>query len=173
MDHLSREFKTKSDTIITNLLEKLGKYEGTLPVPIPAIQLAKGFMLDPLDGHARIKMFIEDSHHTWDAVKARDEAQLIEALKEEVAEKAPGSAGMVANIVDFALTNRHDLLGEEFENYLWTEVGDLIKISIEYAWLKREMRRNDEGVLKPTQRFAPKVSLKKNAETWGIELLPY
>ena len=171
MDHLSKEFKTKSDIVIDKLLVKLETFPGDLPFPVQMIRIAKGFMLDPLDGHDRIKMFIEDSHHTWDAIKSRDEVSLIKALNDEVEEKAPGSAAIVTRLVDFALSNRDSLLGKDLEGYLWHEVGELIKISIEYAHLKRERRKKPDGSYGYTISFASKLKLKSQAETWGIDLM--
>lgn len=171
MDHLSKEFKARSDKIIDGILVKVSQYKGDLPINPAMLQMGKSFMLDPLDGHARIKMFMEDSYHVWDSIHARDEKALIEALGKEVESKAPSASGLMSNVVNFVLSNRDQLLGKEYEEFLWNEVGDLIRMSIEYAHLKRERRPNEKGDLRYTVRFVPDVKLKVEAEKWDVTLL--
>jgi hypothetical protein len=171
MDHLSNEFKSRSVVVIDKIMVKLQNYPGEIPFSVGMIQMAKSFFIDPLDGHSLIKVFIEDSAHVWDAIHDRNEEDLIKAFNSEVLDRAPMMTGMISKVLDFAITNRNKLFGDEFENYLWDEVGDLIKISIEYAHLKRERHPNADGVMKYTQRFVPNLSLKKESEKWGVHLM--
>ena len=80
-------------------------------------------------------------------------------------------------ILEFALEKWAEILGAEFEEYLWESLGDLIKLCIQYAHHRRFPKLNEEGVSKYTVKFAPglsvKMKLKRGGLSWAIPLAHY
>lgn len=170
MDLLTSEFKERSVRLIDECIVKLQQYKGNLPINLGLIQMGKNMFITPIEGDCLIKMFIEDSVDSWDAIKNRDEDALIATFKGEVQDRAPLMQDMFGRIIDFLLKNRRELFEEEFEEYLWDETGELIKIAIRFAHLKREPKVNTDGVMKYTRRYEPSLRIKKQAEQWGVDL---
>lgn len=182
MDNLSTEFKSKAVTLIETITKKLEAYKGELPINIGLIQVGKIMYIDPLDGHSLIKVFINDSYHFWNNIRERDESKIIAELQSEVTDRAPKMTDLLTKVIDFALKNRQEVLGD-YEEELWNEVGNLVKICIKYVHLKRERRLSPSGVMMYTQRYAHEIplkkgvddfkgimSVKKEAEKWDIDL---
>lgn len=168
MDLLAHEFKNKSIKIIDASLSKLQEYKGQLPFNLGLIQMGKNMFILPMEGDSLINMFIEDSSHSWDAIKAKNEDEIIKTLNSEVKDKAPLLQSIISDTINFLLKNRRDLFDVEFEDYLWNEVGDLVKIAIKFAHIKRCPKLNPEGVMKYTCGYAPSLSIKKHSATWGV-----
>lgn len=170
MEVLAVEFKDRSLKTIDNVVDKLKEYKGELPFNLGLVEMAKNFFIHPIDGDCLVNMFIEDSMDSWDAIHNRDEDALIATFTEEVGDRAPAMQGLFKNIIDFGLKNRRDLFEESYENFLWEEVGELVKIAIRYAHLRRVPKVKPDGSIGYTKKYMSKLSIKKNAEKWGVEL---
>ena len=170
MESLAASFKDRSLKVIDVCVEKLQEYKGTLPFNIGLIQMGKTMFLDSIEGDCIISIFIDDSVDSWDAIKERNEELLIETFKSEVSDRAPMMQSLFSNIIDFLLKKRSDIFEKEFEDYLWNEVDELIKISIKFAHLKREWKKKSDGKEGYTVRYKPGFSVKKHAENWGVDI---
>lgn len=182
---LAQEFKRNLSVIISEIIAKIKMYKGPIPVPVELLDF--GLMMFNSQGcpEKLIETFIQKSFpdpdpkvpvmdvpavNPWDAIKARDEAELINMGRKMVSEEYSMFETQSEEILNFVMTNRKELIGDEMEDRLWNRAGDLIRIAIRYAHLRRHPRPNAEGVLQYTSRFVPKMSIKKEAEKWEVEL---
>lgn len=170
MDSIAEEFKAKSSSLIEDCLECLKNYGGELPISMGMINMGKSMFYDPLEGETLIRTFVEDSSHTWDAVRERDVELLASVCNEEAQERAPMFASMVGKIIDFLLKNRRELCSEEFEEHVWSEVEELIKMSIQYVHLKRNPKKKPDGTVGYTSMFIKGFSVKEQAHRWNLDL---
>lgn len=171
MEAIATEFKTEANRILDFVIEKLKVYPGQdLPIGAGTIEGARGLFLGSLDGDCYIKIFTEDSFHCWDAIYDRDEESLIRTFKEEVSDRAPMFSKMATSILEFVLARRRDLVTEEEEDQVWKDTGNLIRLAIQYAHLRRAPKFNSDGERKYTVRYVPKLSVKSAAEKWGVSL---
>lgn len=189
---LAEQFKAKAIEVVKRFSAKLKTYEGDLPVPPEAIDSGLNFLIVPFDATIVIENCIMGSFEYWDLIKDRDEQGLIKMSEKQVEQYDPSTCPIPVELItsfvkikdgkkrnlseifhyilEFALEKRAEILGAEFEEYLWESLGDLIKLCIQYAHHRRFPKLNEEGVSKYTVKFAPGLSVKKEAETWGIEL---
>lgn len=179
---LSQDFKRKLSAIITELVPKIKAYKGVFPIPVELLDF--GVLLFNTQGcpEKLIETFIQKSFpdpknpnseplpNPWDAIKARDEAELIKMGRKMVSDEYSAFQDQGEEVLTFIMKNRKELIGDALEQKLWNETGELIKIAIRYAHLRRHPRPNPEGILQYTSRFVPKLSIKKEAEKWEVKL---
>jgi hypothetical protein len=193
MDVLASNFKEKSIRIINECLEKFREFKGQLPFKVEDLENAKTNYLMHMDGDCIVDLFIKNSADSWNDIKDRNEEALIQAFKTRVEEEsttgpvsqvknpladmihsmmANMKAKILASIVpwlEFILKNRKVLFDESFENHLWEEVGELVRISLKFAHLKRNPKMKD-GVMKYQSPEYPKLHIKADAVKWGVDL---
>lgn len=187
---LANQFKKELGEAIIQILKKLKTYEGEAELPVPVELLEFGFMIYNSQGCPEkiIESFLEKSFpepdpkapvlkvdeskppNHWDLIRARDEKSLIEIGRKMVADEYSIFQAQSEKVLAFILANRKELIGDELEEKLWLKAEDLIKIAIRYAHFWRHPMINPRGVAQYTNNVVPKMSVKKEAEKWGLDI---
>lgn len=181
---LAQEFKKILSDTIEEVVPKLKLKEETLPIPVSFIDL--GVTLFNTQGCPEkiIESFVEGCFpeeeikdpdgnviNIWSQIGEKNEKVLISIGKKMFEQHFPMLAVQGTKISSFVLTNRIELLGDELEAKLWERSETLIQKAIRYTHVRRHPQINPEtGMMQYTKRFAPKMSVKKEAEKWDVKL---
>lgn len=169
---------------VENILRMTGVSEDQVNRTITLLKILRNES-DTRDDHDEfIEIIVNETHDYWDYVKERDEERILDISNEQIRDCGNDSVSQFGEkLFNHVLKHRCDFFTKEFEEGLWEEGDSLIRKVIQYVHLRRNPKRNTDGVLEMKTKadgsqapiyqtaYASKISVTKNAKTWGVELV--
>lgn len=150
----------------------------------PFYEIIKGMKtsyIESCDHDSVIEQIVNETHNYWDYIKERDEERIINISNDKLKEYNHSMIQQMGEKwFNYILQNRRDFFTEEFEKKLWLIGDNIIRKTIKYIHLRRIPLRNEDGSLRYkegtsnpiyTRYYASKISVKKNANTWNIDIV--